>query len=333
MTITQVAEKAGVSIATVSRAMNGRGGISPKTYQMVTQAAKALDYDLKPSNDRPGPRRGSTRNTNAITDVCILFPNDALLDSLQAGGVLAGIRSVLAKHNIPLHMYSNCETDIKINRKTGVIVVGNEVHKHEARLQGVPVVQVFCGNDIYGFDRVHVDHAEMGRLAASHLLGKGYKRAAFLNTFAFHFGSVLRGENFKKTIEKAGGEVEVYEGNKESSGSFQDDVRDVSSLAKQVLLEDKHDAVFITSDAVALVFYQEMYKLNIQPQKDVYLVSAGYDYKSMSLMNPKPVTIDDRIGDVGSRAATQLLWRAENMDDTEYVDVLLRPRLIFLDTK
>ena len=56
MTINEVAERAGVSMATVSRALNNRRGPSSATVSRVIEAAKALGYEVSPPSSRAGRR-------------------------------------------------------------------------------------------------------------------------------------------------------------------------------------------------------------------------------------------------------------------------------------
>src|SRR3989442_642850 len=59
MSIVDVAKRAGVSVATVSRVINQFPGVSPRTAKQVRVAMKELAY--VPSEIRPGPKPGSRR--------------------------------------------------------------------------------------------------------------------------------------------------------------------------------------------------------------------------------------------------------------------------------
>ena len=71
MSIAKVAEAAGVSHGTVSRMINGRGGVSPTTARRIQEAIDRLGYQPRPVHARPGrkPAAAGVRTGN----VCLLL--------------------------------------------------------------------------------------------------------------------------------------------------------------------------------------------------------------------------------------------------------------------
>src|SRR6185503_13046369 len=67
MSISKVAQRAGVSVATVSRVINRLPSVSPQTAKQVRMAMKELAY--VPAEIRPGPKPGSRRTPRLRTKV------------------------------------------------------------------------------------------------------------------------------------------------------------------------------------------------------------------------------------------------------------------------
>src|SRR5689334_17260751 len=69
MSLVEVAKRAGVSIATVSRVLNNTPGVRPETIKHVQRALRAIDYD--PAAIRRGPRPGK-RDGKRLKSVAVL---------------------------------------------------------------------------------------------------------------------------------------------------------------------------------------------------------------------------------------------------------------------
>ena len=81
MTITDVARAAGVSVATVSRALRGLDGVRPQTRARVQEAARALDYVASPT--AISLASGRTRTVGVVTPVLTRWQFAALVSSIE----------------------------------------------------------------------------------------------------------------------------------------------------------------------------------------------------------------------------------------------------------
>ena len=203
VTIQEVAERAGVSISTVSNVLNKKKYVSPQLKERVYQAVKELDYvaDTVAKN----MKRGYTKNIGVITsDMCGLF----------YPYVLQGIYQVLSQEGYHLTI---CDAHVEpgeksltkeqeafrslfSNRVDGVIFVSSvscrekaayleEILREAGRLKKTPLVSLERDFSAFGIDSVYYDNRKTAGLAVEHLIEKGcrsalpgeYTQRAFLN--------------------------------------------------------------------------------------------------------------------------------------------------------
>jgi DNA-binding LacI/PurR family transcriptional regulator len=178
--IADVAQRAGVSKATASRALTGRGYVSPETRQRVRSAAAELGY--VPSTSAVSLATGRTRNVGVVMPY---------LNRWFFAEVLEGIQTALLARGFDLTLYDaepgTAERErifgdfLARKRFDGLIAVGLEPADHELeqlRAIGRPVVSVVGSSSATNVVSVDDDHA--ARRATEHLLALGHRRIAFL---------------------------------------------------------------------------------------------------------------------------------------------------------
>jgi LacI family transcriptional regulator, repressor for deo operon, udp, cdd, tsx, nupC, and nupG len=178
--IDDVARAAGVSTATVSRALSGRGHVSPRTRERVEAAARALGYVVSASASSLAS--GRTRN------IGVLVPH---VDRWFFSTVLGGIAAVLGRDGYDVTLYNVSddpaqrrrvfETFLRRQRVDGVIAVSIVLGAGEtARLTGLGLPLVAIGGAHDGMTSLAVDDVAVGRAAAGHLLDLGHRDIAHI---------------------------------------------------------------------------------------------------------------------------------------------------------
>jgi len=179
-TITDVALAAGVSVATVSRALRGLDKVHPETRERVLRAAAELDYIASPTAS--GLASGRTRLIGIITPFMARWFFTEMMSAIEKT-----VR--VQQHHILLMDLEEPETvgrlsltqGMMFKRIDGLIVINVEMQEPErdlvARL-GLPVVSV--GSRVDQFPVVGIDDVGCARLAAEHLIGLGHRRIAYI---------------------------------------------------------------------------------------------------------------------------------------------------------
>jgi len=173
--IVDVAARAGVSVATVSRALRNMPNVSPATKERVLAAAAELDYTVSPL--------ASGLVTGRINAVGVVLPYAGRWFFAE---VLRGIEEVLRGHgyDLTLHVLADgtrrlgfFETLPLRRRVDAVLVVGLPLDAREIaalRSLGVPLVGV--GEPLTGVHGERVDNVAAARIAVQHLINLGHRR-------------------------------------------------------------------------------------------------------------------------------------------------------------
>ena len=275
-TIRDVAQRAGVSLATVSRALNGSSLVNEDTKRRIVAVAAELDFAPSLS-----ARRLSLGKTQTITVLA------SFLTRPQAAERLRGIDAALADSEFDLVIY-NVETVEKRNqyfqtlplrqRTDGLLVVSLPPPADVvARLAhaDVPVVFIDARVNTAALPRVHGDDVAGGALATRHLLELGHRRIGFVgdafdNPFGFT-SSHDRFEGYSRALASAGlsaGDQPVLLG---SHGRYE--ARDLA--ARMLVQADRPTAIFAASDTQALGVLAAAQDLGLHVPDDLSVI--GYD--------------------------------------------------------
>ena len=252
-TIRDVAQRAGVSLATVSRALNGSALVNEDTKRRIIAVAAELDFAPSLS-----ARRLSLGKTQTITALV------SFLTRPQAAERLRGIDAALADSEFDLVIY-NVETVEKRNqyfltlplrqRTDGLLVVSlppPDEDVHRLQRSDVPIVFVDASENTAGLPRVLGDDVAGGELATQHLLDLGHRRIGFVgdafdNPFGFT-SSRDRFEGYKRALALAGMEAAREPVGLGAHGRYE--ARDLA--ARMLSHPDRPTAIFAASDTQAL---------------------------------------------------------------------------------
>jgi DNA-binding LacI/PurR family transcriptional regulator len=178
--IADVARLAGVSIATVSRALRGLPEVSPGTRQRVVEAATELDYFVSPL--AAGLASGKVRSIAVVTPY---------LGRWFFGEVLHATAAVLGQrgYDIALYVVDSMQARRSFfsdlpprGRVGGILTLAMPMSKHEQdRLRSLRMPIIAVGHDAVDLPRVRVDDHEAARMAVRHLVDLGHRRIAMVH--------------------------------------------------------------------------------------------------------------------------------------------------------
>lgn len=178
--IAEVARRAGVSQATASRALTGRGSVSAATRERVEQVARELGYVA--STNAASLVTGRTQNIGVVMPV---------VNRWFFSEVLEGVQDALLERHYDLTLYDarpgSAGRDrifrffLARKRFDGLIAAGLEPSDHELEKLvtfGKPVVSI-GGYDV-GTSAIVVDDFDVARRATEHLIALGHRRIAMV---------------------------------------------------------------------------------------------------------------------------------------------------------
>jgi len=178
-----VAQRAGVSPATVSRALRGLPGVAEPTRRRVISAAEALSYVVSPV--------AAALASGATGQVAVLVPR---LESWYHAAVVAGAEEGLrpAGLDLLLHRLASPREQfdffehLPLRRKVDAVLVAGFALDTRAQSRlcalGLPVVLV--GNRAESFASVRIDDRHAARQAVEHLIRAGHRRIAMISSQA-----------------------------------------------------------------------------------------------------------------------------------------------------
>jgi len=305
VTISVVAQHAGVSVAAVSKVLRNAYGVSAALRAKVEASIATLNY--RPSAAARG-MRGQTYTIGVLlVDIKNpFFPE--LIDGIDDG--LAGTQYV------PLfgigHGSLRLETAIVhalVDRQMdGLIMIGQRLAlaEVEAIAKQIPVVVIgHHAPTATSFDSVNNDDESGGALAAEFLMAQGYRRPAMI---ALHDnqqsgGDVAhkRKQGFARALDAAG-----FEPHQIRIAQAGDSLDDVTATVRDLLEgTEPPDSIFGWADYYALEVLSAVRALGFRVPDDIGII--GYDNSPPCAFTQNDLTSIDQSGRELGRAATRLL--------------------------
>jgi LacI family transcriptional regulator, repressor for deo operon, udp, cdd, tsx, nupC, and nupG len=271
--IEEVARAVGVSSATVSRALSGRGHVSVATRARVLEAARELGYVVSSS--------ASALATGRMRNVGVVIP---FLNRWFYGAVVEGAESALLEQGYDLTLYnlgggvderrSVFEHFLLRKRVDAVIAVSLELTEAEvARLHEVGKPMVGVGGPLPGVRTLSIDDLAVSRLATEHLIGLGHRRIAHIGgdravEMDFHLPTTRR-LGYQAALVDAGlpDDPRLFQ-----AGDFT--MQGGYAAAKQLLgvPHDRPTAIFAASDEMAFGAILAARDLGMDVPRDVSIV-------------------------------------------------------------
>ena len=250
-TLDEVAQTAGVSRSTASRAINGGLRVSPEAQAAVDAAVAQLGY-----TPNRAARSLVTRRTDSIALV-VPEPDERILTDPFLSGTLRGVSAALAPTDLQLVLLIARPDEhagrivryLRSGHVDGAIITS---HHREDDLEGAvlasPLPAVFVGRPFTAMEDlvyVDVDNVEGGRIATQRLVDGGYRRIATISGPQDMTAGVDRLAGWRHAVRAAGLPDDAV-----AAGDF----AAAGGAAAMEELLDRHpdiDAVFAASDLMA----------------------------------------------------------------------------------
>lgn len=302
-TIEDVARRAAVSVATVSRALRGLPNVAPSTRERVMSAAEELRYVADPSASRLAG--GQNRTVGFVTPMLGQWYYAKLFSGVEAVLAASGYDVLPFTMSGPGGVRRFVET-LPFRKRVDALIVADAPLEPEgfARVADAGVHLVTIGTLGVGVPGLTVDNVVAGRLAVGHLTGLGHRRIAQIGGIAddpFHFSvPVDRFRGYRDALEAAGVTHDpqlAVPGNFSLEGGAE-------AMHRLLALDDPPTAVFACSDEMAIGAMQVARDAGLRVPEDLSIV--GIDDHDVSAYVGLTTIRQDVVGQ-GERAAQRLL--------------------------
>ena len=322
MDILQVAKRANVSTATVSRVLNRFPGVRPKTLARVRRAIEDLNY--VPNPNARSLRVGRTRLFGLIvSDVNNpFFPE--LIDAFESLAVAQGIEVIFTHTNYDPVRLDNCLRRMIERSVDAIAVMTSEIEEESLRQAAkadVPIVLMNQHKLVGKYPTVLVEYATGFREALDHLLALGHRDIGFIAGPQSLNSARGRMDAFKTALKTHGLRLRaewVATGDMRVEGGR-------AAMEKLLNCRPRPTAILASNDLMAVGALQKAHQAKVAVPKELSLIGFD-DVPIASMVHPALTTIRHPRREVAARAFTALqqVLRGEAPAD----NVILHPHLV-----
>lgn len=300
VTILDVARQAGVSAATVSRALNDAGLVSAGTAQRVREAAQALAFRV--NHMGRGLRAGRSRSVGVMLPTLVHPVFAHCLDAIEGAARAAGHALSLATTAYDPTNEERASEQLLQQRVDGLLLTVADATRSRVLdkldREGLPYVLLYnqCAGRGKAAARpsVSVDNRLAARQMVTHLLDGGHRRICMVaGSFRQSDRARLRHKGYQDAMAQHGGApLPALE-----TAFMADDLR--APLQDVLGRRDAPTAFFCSSDQLALLVMRDLRRLGLRVPQDISV--AGFDGVPVGeLITPALTTVVQPTADIAA---------------------------------
>jgi LacI family transcriptional regulator len=321
-TIRDVARAAGVSIASVSRALNGLGNVAPDTNARILGVANELGY--VPSS---AARSLVMRRTHSV---------GAILPDLHGeffSELIRGIDRAARERGLHLLVSSahgdgaEAASALKAmsGRVDGLLVMSPHLDAQSLQRnlpRGLPVVLMNTPLEGHRYACFTVDNHGGALAMMRHLAGRGFRDVAFVSGPESNFEARERLRGYREATAQwfPGSRAQILHGDFTEESGWR--------AGNQILaLAERPDAIFAANDSMAIGCLFALNEAGVQVPRDIALV--GFDDIPLArFVSPPLTTVRVRIAELGALALERLALSITHSDEVSAAPQALRSELV-----
>jgi LacI family transcriptional regulator len=321
-TIKEVARRAGVSTATVSRVLNNTGPVGEQTRHKVKEIARELRYSPSAIG-----RSLSTKRTDSIG---LLLPD---LYGEFFSEVIRGCDQTAQLHNYHVLVSSSHNSKDEIEaalqvmrgRVDGLIIMAPQIDAHTLNANlphTLPVVLLNCYVEGDDFDSMNIDNYGGTKDMVRHFLGHGHRRIAIIRGTEHNIDASQRLQGYRDALQEAGADQDE---SLELPGNFSE--ASGYDAAKRILsITPRPTAIFASNDATAIGALSALRDAGVQVPEEMAL--AGFDdIPIAAYLTPSLTSVHVGINNLGVLAIQNIIQAVRDKDGYPKQQALLSTRL------
>lgn len=286
-TMVDVAKRANVSIATVSRVLNGQANVKPELVAQVMDAVRELQYE--PNFTAQNLRRNESRTLVIVTPNITNPYYSNIIAGIAKGSQERGYSTFLFNTEGKREMEEQILDRLKKHQADGAILLATELGSDWIYdyAKEYPVVQCSEFDPMYAIPHVCVDNYKATQDVMEYLLSLGHTRIGTISVENRFYSTATRIRGYKDALEKAGIAVEEDYIRYAQGYTFKMGFKSARSLLAQ---EKRPTALFCVSDMLALGAIAGAKEMGFRVPNDVTVVGFD-DVEYTTMFHPYITTI------------------------------------------
>jgi DNA-binding LacI/PurR family transcriptional regulator len=285
MNIKEVADRASVSTATVSRTLNGSDLVKPRTADKVWRVIRELGY--YPSSQARALVSGRSRMLGLIISDIVnpFFPE--VVKSFEFSAIHHGYDVIVANTDYSPDRMATCVRRMIERQVDAVAILTSEIEPHllnEMSRRKLPIVFLDVGKVKPLMSNIRVDYAKGIREAVQHIVSLGHRRIGFISGPHTLKSAKVRRAAFLACISDCGIKERqriVVEGNHKVEGGD-------TAMTQMLALPDRPTAVLASNDLTAIGAMRAIHRAKLRIPDDISLV--GFDDIELTESTQPPLT-------------------------------------------
>ena len=316
-TIRDVAARAGLSVGTVSKYINGKA-VKESTRLAIEEAIKELDFH--PNNIAKG-----LRNAKSFS-IAILLP---MLDSMFCTSMISSIESTLSPLGysvIVCECHNNAEMELRktqylIDRMVdGIVLIPYSLNGKQIEMiqkNNIPLIVLDQEIQNHQTDCIVLDNEIAGYESTHHLIELGHKDIAIITGNYNHYTTVGRLKGYKKAMVEAGltpSNEYIQCGDYSIDGGYK-------AMIRLCRTKKRPTAIFISNYDMTIGAYLAINYLNLKIPEDISVI--GFDnFPLANVVNP-PLSFAEQPTNIMGTEAGKLLYRRICGDYSDYPKTIM----------
>lgn len=322
ITIYDVAREANVSMATVSRVVNGNPNVKPTTRKKVQATIDRLGY--RPNAVARGLASKKTTTVGAIIpDISSTFYSE-LTRGIEDIATMYKYNIILSNSDQNKNKEFHLINTMLEKQVDGIIFMGGKVteeHIKEFQTSHVPVVLAATQDENNILPSVNIDYEVAAFEATQQLINKGNNQPAIITGESHIQSNNLKYDGYFRALSEAGIEYDenlMFKNDANYNGG-------ILAVEKLLTLSERPTSVFVTTDEMAVGVIHGIQDAGLRVPEDIEVI--GFNNTRISMMvRPTLTTVVQPMYDIGA-VSMRLLTKFMNKEEVDEQTVVLPHRI------